>query len=553
MKTVKKAPASAKDAEDRLGAYDDKRDFTKTHEPPPATGKGNRQRFVIQKHEASHLHYDFRLELGGTLRSWAVPKGPPFAKGEKRLAMEVEDHPVSYIGFEGTIPKGQYGGGTVMVWDQGTFEPLTKTPLEDLAGGKLHFVLHGSKLEGEWYLVRTKRGGSKQQWLLIRGGEDMKPVTKKGDDTSAKTGRSMKQIEATRAESEAKATKVAAKTKTKTKAAVRKSVAKKAAPAPAEPAAKKPAPSASGSKRGMTLDVRGTPVPVSNLDKVLYPKTGFTKAQVIEYYIDVSAALLPTLKDRPITLKRYPDGVDGFFFYEKRCPAHRPDWIDTTRADSKDGGIDYCVMNDLPALVWAANLADLELHTFLHRGQHQDRPDYVAFDLDPGEPAGIVECCQVAVWLKEIFDGLGLDSYPKTSGSKGLQVYVPLNTAGVTYEHTKELAHTVALLLEQQHPDAVVSRMQKSLRPGKVLVDWSQNDEHKTTINVYSLRAKERPSVSTPVTWDEVKRALKSNDASKLEFSPKDVLARIEKLGDLWAPVLTLKQKLPKLQAAAAE
>lgn len=503
----------------RLADYDAKRDFERTKEPPAKLRKRSKHRFVIQKHAASHLHYDFRLEIGGTLRSWAVPKGPPFAHAEKRLAMEVEDHPVSYIDFEGTIPEGQYGGGTVMVWDHGTFEALTETPAEDLDNGKLHFVLHGEKLEGEWYLVRTKRGrGERKQWLLIRGGDDMKPIGKKKDDTSAQSGRSMKQIEATRPKDEA-------------------------------PKKAKPTKTAK-SKRQLSLDVGGTPVAVSNLDKVLYPKTGFSKAQVIQYYIDISPVLLPTLKDRPITLKRYPDGVDGFFFYEKRCPTHRPDWVETTRAASKNGGIDYCVMNDLPALVWAANLADLELHTFLHRGKQQQRPDYLAFDLDPGAPAGIVECCQVALWLKKMFDSLGLESFVKTSGSKGVQVYVPLHTA-VTYERTKEFSHTVALLLEQQHPKLVVSKMQKSLRDGKVLVDWSQNDEHKTTINVYSLRAKDQPRVSTPVTWNEIQSALKAKSAEKLEFSPADVVARVKKLGDLWERARTLKQKLPKLEASA--
>ncbi len=297
-----------------------------------------------------------------------------------------------------------------------------------------------------------------------------------------------------------------------------------------------------------TLEVAGRKVDVSNLDKVFYPKTGFTKGQMIDYYIRISEVLLPHLKDRPLSLKRYPDGVDGFFFYEKQAPSHRPPWIKTVRVDKKEGGaIDYCVMNDLPSLVWAANLADLELHTFLHRGRAIHKPTALAFDLDPGPPADILQCCQVGLWLKEIFDALKMQSFPKTSGSKGLQVYVPLNTA-VTYEKTKEFAHTVALLLEKQHPDLVVSRMQKVLRKGKVLVDWSQNDDKKTTINVYSLRAKERPTVSTPVTWEEVAGALKKR-GGPLVFESNDVLERVKKLGDLFGPVLTLKQKLPPLRS----
>ena len=296
------------------------------------------------------------------------------------------------------------------------------------------------------------------------------------------------------------------------------------------------------------LEVDGRILSVSNLEKVLYPEAGFTKANIIDYYIRIAPVLLPHLQNRPITLKRYPDGVNGFFFYEKQCPAHRPKWVKTTRVASSGERehIDYCVMNDLPSLVWAANLADLELHTFLHRGPKLTQPTALAFDLDPGAPADIVQCCQVGLWLKEVFDGFGLKSFPKTSGSKGLQVFVPLNTA-TNYEKTKTFAHELAQQLEREHPDEIVSKMQKSLRPGKVLIDWSQNDDHKTTINVYSLRAKAQPTVSTPVTWKEVEAALKHRDASRLIFDSEKVLRRVAKLGDLFEPVLKLKQKLPKL------
>jgi bifunctional non-homologous end joining protein LigD len=296
------------------------------------------------------------------------------------------------------------------------------------------------------------------------------------------------------------------------------------------------------------LNIGGRTLAVSNLEKVLYPKAGFTKAQVIDYYIRVAPVLLPHLKNRPITLKRYPDGVEGFFFYEKQCPSHRPEWVKTTTVPSlrrEEKRIDYCVINDLPALVWAANLADLELHTFLHRAPAISRPTALAFDLDPGPPADMVLCCQVGLWLKAAFDQMGLECIAKTSGSKGLQVYVPLNTA-TTYEKTKAFAHGLAERLEQEHPGVVVSRMQKSLRTGKVLIDWSQNDEHKTTVNVYSLRAKEKPAVSTPVTWEEVERCWKRKAAGELSFLSDEVLRRVEKDGDLFAPALKLKQRLPK-------
>jgi bifunctional non-homologous end joining protein LigD len=295
------------------------------------------------------------------------------------------------------------------------------------------------------------------------------------------------------------------------------------------------------------LKVGGRELKVSNLNKVLYPAAGFTKGDVINYYIEASAVLLPHLKDRPISLKRYPDGVEGFFFYEKQCPSHRPDWVNTTRVCSRReaGFIDYCVMNDLLALVWAANLADLELHTFLHRAPKLEFPDFIAFDLDPGPPADVITCCEVALLLKEAFDQLGLRSFPKTSGSKGLQVYIPLNSKN-RYEQTKAFARALAEQMEQRHPDLVVSKMKKSLRTGKVLVDWSQNDEYKTTVCAYSLRAKEHPTVSTPVTWKEITDAKKKSDPALLMFETIDVLKRIKKRGDLFEAVLTLKQKLPR-------
>jgi len=295
------------------------------------------------------------------------------------------------------------------------------------------------------------------------------------------------------------------------------------------------------------LIVEGRRLPVSNLNKVLYPRTGFTKGEVINYYIQIATVLLPHLKDRPLTMKRYPNGVDGEFFYEKHCPAHRPSWVKTAKvwSEGNQREMHYCLAQDLPTLVWAANLADLELHTSLSRKSNTSRPTMMVFDLDPGAPADIVQCCDVGLLLRELLKGLNLESWAKTSGSKGLQVYVPLNTA-VTYDQTKELSHAVADHLEREHPNLVVSRMAKALRTGKVLVDWSQNDEHKTTINVYSLRAKEEPTASTPVTWDEVSATLKKKDAKKLFFRCEQTLARVERMGDLFEPIEKLKQKLPK-------
>ena len=296
------------------------------------------------------------------------------------------------------------------------------------------------------------------------------------------------------------------------------------------------------------IEVAGKRLKLTNLEKVLYPKAGFTKGDVIDYYGRVAPVLLPHLKNRALTLKRYPDGVEGEFFYEKRCPPYRPKWVKTAAvwSEGNQRNIDFCLANDLPTLVWAANLADLELHTYLACARAPLKPTMLVFDLDPGPPATIVECCQVGLWLRGIFQGMRLDCYAKTSGSKGLQLYVPLNTP-TTFEVTKSFAHQLAEALEKEHPELVVSRMLKALRKGKVLVDWSQNDDHKTTVCVYSLRAKERPTVSTPVTWEEVEQCLAKKDPEMLVFETRAVLDRVAKHGDLFKPVLEQKQKLPKL------
>ncbi len=291
--------------------------------------------------------------------------------------------------------------------------------------------------------------------------------------------------------------------------------------------------------------IDGKALILSNLEKILYPGVGFTKAQVIDYYTRIAPFLLPHLKGRALTFKRYPNGVDQPFFYEKNCPKHRPEWVQTTRVWSKQrgGDMDYCMVNDRPSLVWAANLAALELHASLALGSNLDCPTSLVFDLDPGEGCDVIDCCEIALGLKSVLEKQNLDSFVKTSGSKGLQVYVPLNTA-TTFDKTKEFASELALQQERDHPDRVVHNMRKELRRGKVFIDWSQNDAHKTTVAVYSLRARPQPAVSTPLQWNEVKRALKSKQAKSLEFVSDKVLQRVDEHGDLFASVERLKQRL---------
>jgi bifunctional non-homologous end joining protein LigD len=300
-----------------------------------------------------------------------------------------------------------------------------------------------------------------------------------------------------------------------------------------------------GGTKAAEATVGGRELKLSNLDKVLYPQAGFTKGDLISYYAAIAPVMLGHLAGRPLTVTRWPDGVDAKSFFQKQAPAHRPEWVRTATVASASKPIDYTLADDLPALVWLANLAAIELHVPLARADAIERPTALVFDLDPGAPATIIECCEVALQLQGMFEHLGLESYAKTSGSKGLQVYVPLNSAKVTYERTKPFAKAVAELLESAEPELVVSRMTKARRTGKVLIDWSQNDAKKTTVCVYSLRATERPTASTPLEWEEVRAGRDSEDPASLAFEAAQVLERVAERGDLFAPVLSLVQVLP--------
>ncbi len=753
----------------KLQEYEKKRKFSDTPEPEPRRPRSavRRPRFVIQEHSATRLHWDLRLEHDGVLLSWAVPNGIPHDPKENRKAVHTEDHPLEYLDFHGEIPKGNYGAGTMTIWDHGTYEP------EKVRDNEVIAVFHGDRVQGRYALFRT--GPDEKDWMihrmdppaeereafpervvpmLARGGSlpgdeeswgfevkwdgmraivysrpgRMRVENRNLQDMTAqwpeltRLNRALHEHEAvldgeivafdgdgrpsfTRlqrrmhvSESQAKrlgksipATFVAfdllwldghslmdepysvrrerleeldlngeywrtppsytgegrplleateqqrlegvvakrldspyepgqrsrcwIKVKNKQTAefvvggwlpgerevgavllgrsdagelryagragsgltdahieALRDLKPRKASPFKGDPRPPKgskfvqpemraevefsdftddglirhpvfkrliqsdyPFPVRELPKKALEADVDGRTLKLSNWDKVLWPKAAFTKGDMIRYYAQIAEVLIPHLHGRPLTLKRYPNGVEGEYFYEKQCPSHRPEWVRTAKIDK----VNYCVCNDRPTLIWAANLADIELHTSLSHADPIERPTMMVFDLDPGAPAAMAECRKVGLWLREIFEPLGLQSFPKTSGSKGLQIYVPLNTEDVTYDDTKPFAKAVAELLEKQHPELVVSRMAKELRPGKVLVDWSQNDEHKTTVNVYSLRAKERPTVSTPVTWDEV-------EAGDLSFEQHEVLERVARDGDLFAPVLTLTQELPR-------
>lgn len=296
------------------------------------------------------------------------------------------------------------------------------------------------------------------------------------------------------------------------------------------------------------VEIAGRRLSLSNLEKVLYPSCGFTKAHVLEYYRRMAPFILPHLRDRALTLKRYPDGVEKEFFFEKRCPSHRPGWAQTAELLQEDGErLTACLVNDLATLVWVSNLASLELHVPLARAGSPETPDAVVFDLDPGDPADILDCARVALILRDLLSRLGLAGFVKTSGQKGLHVYVPLNHPETTFADTRTFSRAVAAILRKNYPDLVTARMAKGERTGRVFINWSQNDAAKTMICVYSLRAREKPFASFPLAWEELEKLAGEGDAEKFQIGPEDAVGRAEKEGDLFREVLAKKQKLPHL------
>ena len=451
-----------------LGEYRRKRDARRTPEPVPSEGPlpaGDDDVFVVQEHHATRLHYDVRLERDGVLVSWAVPKGLAMSPGSVRLAVHTEDHPMEYASFEGEIPKKEYGGGHVSIWDRGTYETHKWTDYE------IDVTFHGTQLEGRFVFIHKED----KDWLVRRRGKRVSTST--------------------------------------------------------------------------IVEVEGRRLKLTNLEKVLYPSDGFTKAHVIDYYRQVAPYLLAHLAERPVTMKRFPDGVDSGSFFEKNASRQAPEWLRTmtlpTPGSSKGAEtLDFAMIDDLPGLVWAANLAALELHipqwTVGPRGGVRE-PDLLVFDLDPGPDTTIVECCRAAELIRDILAEDGLTGFPKTSGSKGMQLYVPVRVRNA--ERTSQYAKEVAQRLASEDPSSYVAVMAKARRSGRVFVDWSQNNPAKTTIAPYSLRAREHPTVSTPVTWREVERCRKPAD---LTFTAPDVLARLGKHGDLLADLHKEPGHLPR-------
>ena len=584
------APASG--AARALDRYNAKRDFRRTAEPPGTAAavrpEARALAFVVQKHAASHLHFDLRLEAGGTMRSWAVPKGPSLDPSVRRLAMQVEDHPMSYNSFEGTIPKGEYGGGTVMLWDHGEYTPDERAPDESadsavrraLREGKLAFTVHGERLHGSYALVRT-RDDERPQWLLIKH-RDEKADTSRDIvaevKTSVASGRTMEEIaagagaagsDAATAGAKRSGTSVA-RTKAGTDKTGRSSVASGAS-ASTSTKSRAPKPNKSKPSSASRRTKQATPVPratkamraairrdvaraerlvpddagdaeprigrhtvsLTNLQKVFFPQTDATKGDLLRYYATVGRTLLPHISGRPMVMKRYPNGAEGKHFFMKRAPSHAPEWLELCPVEHASGSvIDFPVVDDLAGLLWLVNLGCIDLNPWYSRCDDVHRPDFLHFDLDPGEGADLEQVREVALHLRALLDDVGYRAYAKTSGSKGLHVYMPI-ARGPVQKEVWAVAKAMAREMESRHPKLVTAEYRIARRPhGRVLVDYNQNAWGRTLASVYSVRPRPEACVSAPVTWQEVEAGFAMTD-----FTMVTMPQRLATVGDLWKPM----------------
>jgi bifunctional non-homologous end joining protein LigD len=460
-----------------LDEYREKRDFRQTPEPPPVPRKSHaRPIFVVQRHDASRLHYDFRLEADGVLKSWAVPKEPSLDPADKRLAVRVEDHPLAYADFEGTIPAGHYGAGQVRIWDRGTYKNLQadRTLAEGIDAGRVEFELHGEKLRGRFTLVRMRgKGRGKENWLLI-----------KGRDEHARRGEAEK-----------------------------KEPAKRQAARPARATA----------RVTRTANPPAEGVAFTSLDRVIFPDAGITKGDVIDYYRRIAPRLLPYLRDRPITLERLPEGLTakGPHFWQKNTPDSYPSWIPRVELPSEQGKpVKYALVNDEPTLLYLVNQGALTFHVWFSRVGSLDRPDFVLFDLDLG-PASFETLLGVAAELHRVLAADRVASFVKTSGKTGLHVLTPWSQEG-GYDEARSWALDIAGRVAEALPDAVTTEIRKAKRNGRVYIDVMQNVRGHHAVPPYVLRAVPGAPVSTPLHWREVKPGL---DPAK--FTLKTVFRRL--------------------------
>jgi bifunctional non-homologous end joining protein LigD len=515
-------------AGDRLQRYRDKRDFDVTSEPrgsraPAADG----HRFVVQKHRARRLHYDLRLEADGVLMSWAVPKGPTLDPEAKRLAVHVEDHPLEYFDFEGTIPAGEYGGGDVIVWDWGTWTIADGAdPVAAVEAGDLHFDLQGEKLRGRFALVRSgRRGGGKEQWLLLHKHDESAVAGWDAEDhpASVKTGRTNDEVKAAPAASWSGSSLWVG-------------------PTPDELDAL----DALG-KQG-TWTFGGRHLKLTNLDKVLFPAKRphptLTKRDLIRYYASIAPAMLPYVHDRPMNLHRYPDGVEGKSFWQKAAPSTAPDWLSRWRNDDADPGETevYLRLDSPPALAWAANHGAIELHPWTSTADHPDRPTWAMIDIDPGTKASFDDVVTLARLHRTALDHLGVRAAPKVTGKRGIQIWIPV-APRYSFDDTRAWVEQVSRAIGRTVPEMVSWEWEVAKRRGLTRLDYTQNAINKTLVAPFSVRPAHGAPVSVPIAWDE----LDDPDLRPDRWTILDVAGRLATSGDPLAPLIGLDQRLPKL------
>ncbi|HKS27488.1 MAG TPA: non-homologous end-joining DNA ligase [Pyrinomonadaceae bacterium] len=510
-----------------LETYHKKRDFRRTPEPKGKISKSNRRRFVVQEHHASKLHFDFRLEMGGVLKSWSVPRGPSLDPSDKRLAVETEDHPVEYLKFEGHIPEGEYGAGEHMIWDEGTYRlPDGQDALKGLEAGRLAFELRGGKLRGAWNMVRLGRGEG--QWLLMKARDEFAESGWKLELRVPDEGFEKKE-QGSGKRKEKSTSKAGVKTYSTKEKAKGKAVSARSA-------------FASKSLSGdVAVKIGRDVLQLTNLDKVFWPDEGYTKGDLIRYYYEVSKYILPYLKDRPLIMKRYPNGIKGSFFHQHDVN-EAPDYVRTEEIDVEEGHkVDYIIGDNAQTLLYMANLGAIERHPWHSRTKDLSHPDWFVFDLDPSN-VEFEEICDVAIKTREILERLELESFVKTSGSRGIHVYVPLKPVH-SYEEVAEFAERVARLVVEASPEvATIERSLKKRRRRAIYVDHMQNARGKSVVAPYSVRPRPGATVSAPLEWKEV-------EAKKIrieDFTIRNMLRRIERKGELFKPVLKSRQTLAK-------
>ncbi|GAA1771067.1 DNA polymerase ligase N-terminal domain-containing protein [Luedemannella helvata] len=523
---------------DQLAPYRRKRDFTRTPEPAGgrvAVAEQGARRFVVQRHRARRLHYDFRLEIDGVLVSWAVPKGPTIDADVRRAAFHVEDHPLEYIDFEGVIPAGEYGGGDVIVWDAGTWDsPKTDDPGAAVRAGELHLDMYGEKLRGRFVLVRTRS----DEWLLLHKHDEhaVSGWDAEAHPTSVLTGRTNDEVKADpdrmwRSDLPASSASVALKP------------AVADGPDPDELAA------LDGFNRAGTWHVFGRDLRVTNLDKVLFPardgEEPVTKRDLLRYAASIAPALLPYLGRRALNMHRYPDGAQRKGFWHKELPDHAPDWLPRWDNPEADAGetCTYLVVDEPAALIWAANFGALEWHAWTSRVDHPRQPTYALVDLDPGSATGWDDLLVLARLHRTAFEHLGVSARAKVTGRRGIQIWVPI-APGASFEETRAWVEGLSRSVGAVVPELVSWKWQKDERGGLARLDYTQNAINKTLVAPYSPRPAPGAPVSAPIDWSELDDPALRPDA----FTIRTILPRLAERGDLFAEVLHSDQALPPLR-----